>query len=195
MALGVLRARDESKAAVVQSKTARYLHPRHRPHTPRLMRKTPRPPISDHRLARFETWARLWLIWLVGVCAAWCSGGERAHPRDLNPVARAIAAIVLLRARRCVGELRSARHRYGRLNYMRWRALAGTSLRCALRGRDWPERLMAIVAVMRDLDSHVAALRAGCAMASRACASSIPNAAPRPAIAPGATRIRCADSS
>jgi len=124
------------------------------------MRKTPRPPISNHRLARFEAWARLWLIWIVGVCAAWSANGGCVHRRDLDRVARGLGGIVVahtaLRVR--VQTFPSTRNRHGRLNPARLRALIGARLRRALQGRDWPQRLAAIVSVMRDLERHVSHL-------------------------------------
>ncbi len=124
------------------------------------MRQTPRPPISAHRVARFEAWARLWLIWFVGVCVAWWSSGERADARVLDRVARGIGALVLNHAALRVRPhtLPRTRNRHGRLNRVRLRALIGSRLRRALKGRHGPQRLAAILAVMRDLERHVSRL-------------------------------------
>lgn len=124
------------------------------------MRQTPRPPISTHRLARLSAWARLWLVWVVGVCAPWSARGRYVHRRDLDRVARGLGGIVVAHtARRVrVHTFPSTRNRHGRLNPPRLRPLIGARLRRALQGRDWPQRLAAIVAVMRDLEGHICRL-------------------------------------
>lgn len=162
------------------------------------MRKTPRPPISDHRLARLEAWARLWLIWFVGVCAAWWASGGGAHRRDLNRVARGVGGLVLnhaaLRVRAHM--LPYTRNRHGRLNPARFRTMIGARLRRALQGRDWPQRLIAIVAVMRDLERHICRLarRLRRGLTRLRIIDPRPGAAPR-AFATFALAICCDDSS
>lgn len=161
------------------------------------MRKTPRPPISDHRLARLTAWLRLWLIWFVGLCARAGDWGWR--PRDLDPLARFVAHLVIIGAARRLDldafAMRRGRHRYGRAGREIQRTQAGARLRCALRGRDWRTRLMAILTVIRDLDAHVSAL----ARRLRRGLTRLRVIAPKPTSAPALTYIArdiaCADSS
>ena len=162
------------------------------------MRKTPRPPISNHRLARFEAWARLWLVWFVGVCAAWWASGGGAHRRDLDRVARGIGGLVLAHAALRVRAhmVRRAGNRHGRLNSTLMRTMIGARLRRALQGRDWPQRLIAIVAVMRDLERHVCRLarRLRRGLTRLGVIDPRPEATPR-AASPLAPAICCDDSS
>lgn len=122
------------------------------------MRASPHPHFSAHRLARLNAWARLWLVWFVGVCAAWFTRGGRARARDLNWLARGVASVVILNVRPTAKAMRPSRNRHGRVTKLHLRTITGSRLRGALKGRDWASRLVAIVAVMRDLDAHVAAL-------------------------------------
>lgn len=162
------------------------------------MRQTPRPPISNHRLARLSAWARLWLVWVVGVCAAWSANGGCVHRRDLYRVARGLGGIVVAHtARRVrVQTFLSTRNRHGRLNPARLRTVIGARLRRALQGRDWPQRLAAIVSVMRDLERHVS----GLARRLRRGLTRLRIIDPRPEAAPRiaqmcAPAICCEDSS
>jgi hypothetical protein len=123
------------------------------------MRQTPRPYYSRHRLARLNAWARLWLTWFLGTCVRWWASGARPEARDLDWLARGVARLVINNAvvRLPAKASRRPPHRHGRLNHRTWRAFIGSRLRRALRGRDWPSRLAAILAVARDLEAHVAA--------------------------------------
>jgi len=124
------------------------------------MRRTPRPPISDHRLARLNAYLRLFLIWFVGVFAVGWASGARYHRRQLDRIACGVANVVIANA--CVRLPAKARrrsgNRHGRVKHASLRAIRGWRLSRALDGRDWPSRLAAILAVVRDLDAHVAAL-------------------------------------
>ena len=120
------------------------------------MRRSLRPPISHHRVARLNAWARLWLMWFVGFCASFWRD-DRTQARDVARAARAVASLVILNAVERTAPLR-ANNRHGRLNPARLRTVAGSRLRRALQGRDWRTRLMAILTVMRDLDTHAARL-------------------------------------
>lgn len=123
------------------------------------MRRSPRPPLSDHRLARLTAWLQLSLVWLVGFCVTWWRDDD-VRRRDLDRAAYAVASLVFFNAQRCIDQrrIRPSNNRHGRLTTATRRALLGSRLRRALQGRDWRARLMAIVTVMRDLDAHATAL-------------------------------------
>ncbi|MEQ1812437.1 MAG: hypothetical protein ABL889_21085, partial [Terricaulis sp.] len=119
------------------------------------MRRSPRP--TKHRVDRLNAWARLWLVWFVGFCASFWRD-DRTQERDVARAARTVASLVILNAVERMPTPPRANNRHGRLNPSRQRAIAGSRLRRALRGRDWRTRLMAILTVMRDLDAHAAQL-------------------------------------
>ncbi|MEZ5960274.1 MAG: hypothetical protein R3C30_07555 [Hyphomonadaceae bacterium] len=119
------------------------------------MRRSPRP--TQHRVNRLNAWARLWLVWFVGLCASFWRD-DRAQARDVARVARGIASLVILNAIERMAAPRRANNRHGRLNPVRQRTVVGARLRRALQGRDWRTRLMAILTVMRDLDTHATRL-------------------------------------
>lgn len=121
------------------------------------MRRSPHPPITQHRVARLNAWARLWLVWFVGVWASFWRD-DRAQAREVARIAKGVAALVILNAMQLMPALPRAKHRHGRLNPLRERTVVGARLRRALQGRDWRARLMAILTVMRDLDTHAARL-------------------------------------
>lgn len=120
------------------------------------MRLSPPSPLSAHRLARLNAWARLWVIWVVGMCARFWDGGWRV--RDLDHLARGAATLVVVNYLAQGIVYKRAKHRHGRINPMRMRTLIGALLRHAMQGRDWRGRLMAIFTAVRDLDRHVAQL-------------------------------------
>lgn len=161
------------------------------------MRKTPRPPISDHRLARLTAWLRLWLIWFVGLCAHAGTWGGR--PRDLDPLARFVAELVIVSAGRRLDveafAVKRARHRQGRRVREGLRTQTGARLRRTLRGRDWRTRLMAILSVMRDLDTHVSALARRLRRGLTRLRVIDPKPTPAPALIFVPRDIACADSS
>ena len=74
--------------------------------------------------------------------------------------------------------------------------MIGARLRRALQGRDWPQRLIAIVAVMRDLERHICRLarRLRRGLTRLRIIDPRPGAAPR-AFATFALAICCDDSS
>ncbi len=120
------------------------------------MRTAAEPFITNHRLARLNAWMRLWLVWFAGACAAWWSGGASA--RQLDALAyRVCQLIVINTAARFTPKLRAA-HRHGRLKHVRSRTIVGSAIRRAMRGKDGPSRLFAILAIVRDMDRCVAAL-------------------------------------
>lgn len=158
------------------------------------MRRSPRPLISHHRVDRLNAWARLWLMWFVGFCASFWRD-DRAQSRDVARAARAVASLVVINAVARLPALPQVKHRHGRLNPLRDRAIAGSRLRRALQGRDWRSRLMAILTLMRDLDTHVTRLarRLNRGMTRRRVIDPKPEAAP--ALTHVATPVASADSS
>jgi hypothetical protein len=113
--------------------------------------------ISPHRAARFSGWLMLWLVWFAGVCARWLGGA--ADARDLDRPARAVSLVVFLHVcARMRAPAATGRHRHGRALSTSLRRLIGARLRRAVGGRDIARRFLAILAVMRDLEAHVAAL-------------------------------------
>ena len=158
------------------------------------MRRSPRPPLTKHRVTRLNALARLWLMWFVGFCASFWRD-DRAQARDVARAARAIAALVIANAVERMPTPPRANNRHGRLNPLRQRAIAGSRLRRALQGRDWRTRLMAILTVMRDLDTHAAKLarRLYRGMTRRRVIDPKPEASPT--LAHFAATAACADSS
>lgn len=112
---------------------------------------------TKHRVDRLNVWARLWLVWFVGFCASFWRD-DRTQARDVARAARTVASLVILNAVERMPAPPRANNRHGRLNPARMRGVVGSNLRRALQGRDWRARLMAILTVMRDLDTHVAKL-------------------------------------
>lgn len=108
--------------------------------------------ISTHRLARLNAWARLWLVWFVGVASAlW-------RPRALDHVARGVGSLILLNAAARWRRRIRTNNRHGRVKRETRRIAIGSRLRRALRGRDFASRLGAILAVVRDAEHHIARL-------------------------------------
>jgi hypothetical protein len=125
-------------------------------------------PISDHRLARLVTWARLWLEWLLGcIVEAFGERGllgrdvERAMRRWLKEMAQTIACLLYLRvasalkkhnpsrAKRLRNTLRGFKlHTLPRNSDLR--LVIGSSLRRALRGGDARALLAKLLRIIRD---------------------------------------------
>lgn len=95
-------------------------------------------------------------MWFVGFCASFWRD-DRTQERDVARAARTVASLVILNAVERMPTPPRTNNRHGRLNPARTRGVVGSNLRRALRGRDWRARLMAILTVMRDLETHVAA--------------------------------------
>jgi hypothetical protein len=125
-------------------------------------------PISDHRLARLITWARLWLEWLLGcIVEAFGERGsmgrdvERVVRRWLREMAHTIACLLYLRVassqeahtssgvRRPRNALRGFKlHTMPRNSDLR--LVMGSALRRALRGGDARALLAKLLRIIRD---------------------------------------------
>ncbi|MGE0742570.1 MAG: hypothetical protein AB7O98_14615 [Hyphomonadaceae bacterium] len=112
-------------------------------------------PISHQRLARLNAWARLWLIWLGGLAVRFFSNDWRA--RDLDAAAKIVGKLLMINTAMHVCAQRTPK-RYGRRKDYILRTILGSRVRRALRGSTFAARFFAILAVMRDLDKHVARL-------------------------------------
>jgi hypothetical protein len=130
------------------------------------MRPT-RPILTNaHRLTRLVTWLQLWLAWAVGAFGVWMAEGERPSRRNLDKIARFACHLVVFHACAHVrGCWRRSQHRHGRLKPLTRRVIIGARLRKAVRGRDFAQRLLAILSLVRDMERHIAQtaarLRAG----------------------------------
>jgi hypothetical protein len=126
-------------------------------------------PYTEHGLARFFTWARLWLQWALAAFAQHAElilqdGSMRAH---LERMRRTIACMIFLRAcerrprrRRAPGRNARARTRNSAL-----RILIGAHFRRALRGktdrgRGLAARIETLARILRDPEPAIAALAA-----------------------------------
>ncbi|MGE0740514.1 MAG: hypothetical protein AB7O98_04165 [Hyphomonadaceae bacterium] len=112
-------------------------------------------PTSPQRLARLNAWAKLWLIWVGGLAARLFSNDWRA--RDLDSAAKIVGKLLMINAAMHVCAQRTPK-RYGRRKDYILRTILGSRIRRALRGSTFAARFVAILAVMRDLDQHVARL-------------------------------------
>lgn len=130
------------------------------------MRTAPAPTISAHRLARLTAWAKLWLVWFAAKFVYhFCLGTpprswRRSARQQLDLVAAMVAKLIFLHAaRRMPPPMQRGVHRHGRFKRSgNVRACIGSSLRHAMRGADLFSRLLAILAVMRDAEFHIAKL-------------------------------------
>ncbi|MEJ0058137.1 MAG: hypothetical protein WDM79_00365 [Terricaulis sp.] len=125
-------------------------------------------PISDHRLARLITWARLWLEWLLG-CIVQAFGERGLLPRDaehavrrwLKEMAHTIACLIYLRVSSALKPYKSssakrprntprgfALHTMPRNSDLR--VVMGSALRRALRGGDARALLAKLLRIIRD---------------------------------------------
>jgi hypothetical protein len=120
-------------------------------------------PISHQRFTRPIAWMLAWLAWLGDHLEFWDAIRDYAHA-TLNLIARAIAAIILLRVGPRIRTPRRPRFvQHGpRSSWLQeggkgglMRALTRASLRSALRGNTIPARIAALLNVLRDLDAYV----------------------------------------
>jgi hypothetical protein len=124
------------------------------------MRSSPTIITNRHRIARLTAWL---MLWLAGFVAAWWAAlGEGAafgRRRELDKMARTACAIVVFNAcTRTRWAARRSLHRHGRLTRFHRRAMIGARLRKSARGRDYPDRIRAILTLARDLERHIAAV-------------------------------------
>ena len=153
-------------------------------------------PISPHKLARLQAWLRLWLIWFAGAFAALCGAGEGADARLFDRASRNVARLVVLHALARLKLSPRCAHRHGRLKDASFRAIAGSALRRAMRGRDGAARLFAIFAVLREIDAHVARLMRRLRKGLTRLRVILPRAETAPAPgAPAFARVAFADTS
>ncbi len=158
------------------------------------MRSSPRPP-SHHRLIRLTAWLRLWLVWLTGLYVSCATHDERTRRRQLDHVAGVVGRLIFIHAAaRCRQRAPRARRYVGGRIPPNYRAYIGGRVRRSMRAHGWRARLMAILAVMRDLETHVAALaqrlRHGL---TRQCAI-VPVCTPAAALCVASAAAVCADS-
>lgn len=116
-----------------------------------------RPFISDHRLARFTTWAQLWLQAFALVLVALHAFNADEARSALRSMARVISRIIVLRAANHIVWPKRGRRKFGRLNRASLhRTFIGSALRKRLRGRNIYALFFALLAAMRDFDQLVA---------------------------------------
>ncbi len=148
-------------------------------------------------------WARLFVVGFVGAVfrhfgehlPGQLAGGMR---RQLGLVAGTVAELIFVHAAaRVVLPPHRARHRHGRLKAAgKQRAVIGSSLRGALRGKTLPARIAAIVSVMRDCEHHIAKLARRLARGLTRLRVIVPAPQPGPRIAaPPLPAAPCADTS
>jgi len=133
-------------------------------------------------------------MWFVGFCASWLHD-DRAQARNVARAAHAIRSLVIVNAVSRLPTPQRSNNRHGRLNPVRLRAMAGARLRHALQGRDWRARLMAILTVMRDLETHVTTLARRLRGGLTRLRIIDPQRTPAPALTRIATPVASADSS
>jgi hypothetical protein len=137
------------------------------------------------------------LVWFVGAFAAHFSADTKGHWRvQLHRLARMVESLLVVQAAALVQPPPRRNHRHGRLQRVNVRNIVGARLRRAMRGKDLPARLAAIVSVMRDHAHHIAKLarrlargltRLRVILPVPECASLVP--------VPPFTQAACADTS
>ncbi|QGZ94624.1 hypothetical protein [Terricaulis silvestris] len=120
------------------------------------------PPITEHRLQRYQRWVLLWLKWFAAFlreARAFAPFSDQAAAiahQWLDRIERILTSIVMLRAaphvRGNTAPKHSARRRIE--THMR-RAIIGSAMRRALRSKDLNQR---IAALSKDVDALVARL-------------------------------------
>ena len=173
------------------------------------MRIAAPPFISNHRLARLLTWARLWLAWAAGVLAQFVGALPESHQRgvraNLDQCAQLVARVIFLRAfarldrldrRNLAGIKRKEPAGSRRSGGGGFRAVIGSSLRRALRGKDARAKLAALADVVRNAEFHIAKLarRLARGLTRRRVFAFAPNLVPLTLTAPFA-RAASADTS
>lgn len=122
------------------------------------MRHAPEPSISHHRLSRLALWAGLWLARL----AALLFGGAYEAPmidRITQRFSRIVRGIIFLRVAMAMPRLRQQRRPWPlRTLVAERRAVFGSAVRRALRGRTLAERIAKLREVMTNIDAVCARL-------------------------------------
>ena len=133
--------------------------------TTRILASVHRNLISDHRLARLLTWARLWLVWALSVLGALCGDWLR---EELDYIARGVVSVLVIKAAKRARPSKRGRHlrplhaprgfrMRAHMSAGRRRFL-GARIRRALAGRDGSARIAAIQRMLREAERWIAYL-------------------------------------
>ncbi|MFT3728848.1 MAG: hypothetical protein QM759_13575 [Terricaulis sp.] len=108
-------------------------------------------PFQSSELQRLRRWILLWLKWFTaflataGEFAPFTQQAERVAHSWLDHIERGLLSVIILRAFASIRTLQPPRHSSRRRKQRQhWRALIGSSLRRALRGRTLAERIAAL---------------------------------------------------
>jgi hypothetical protein len=120
------------------------------------------PPITEHRLQRYQRWVLLWLKWFAAFlreARAFAPFSDQAATiahQWLDRIERILTSIVMLCAAPHVRVINAPKHSARRRTetHMR-RAIIGSAMRRALRSKDLHQR---IAALSQDVDALVARL-------------------------------------
>jgi len=114
----------------------------------------------QHKARRFFRWLCVWLVWWVPAISVWFVATGARDPRRIDRVARGVCDILFLMAHaRAPAPPRSPKcYGKGRAAYASRRSVYGARLHKAVRARDLPSRVFAILKTVRDAKAHVAAL-------------------------------------
>jgi len=123
--------------------------------------RAPSAPISQHRLNRLNAMFRLAMAAFVGWCLFWTGLGRTIPRQTLDYVARVAHLLVGLSVLNRMPELAPSLHRHGRKKHWKRRTLAGAhwrrlTLGKSKRAEDWASRVFAILAFIRDAETHIA---------------------------------------
>ena len=124
------------------------------------MKPPPRPALSPHRLARYISWARLWLCWFGGLFAYLVEQNPKLADRYTRMAAQGVANLVLLKAVESHRAVKPPR-RYGCGIALKcgMRRFLGARLRRPYAMRDPVARFFATISMMRDFDAEVRRFR------------------------------------
>lgn len=117
------------------------------------------PPISEHRLQRYQRWLLLWLTWFTAFLnrarafAPFTAQAETIAHQWLDRIERVLISIVLIRAAPRVRVTNTPRRRGPpRTESQMLRAIVGSAMRRSLRSKDLHQR---IAALSQDPDALV----------------------------------------
>lgn len=169
--------------------------------------------ISNHRLRRYFTWARLCLLRVAamlaeqsGLCAILPRWLRRRLQDDVAILAQIAAMIIFLSACKRVAPKRKPRTMRPapaprgykpRVRGTAWRGVVGSKLRRSLRGKTLGVRITAILDVLRDPEPHIAAFARRLDRGFHRCGGVLLTQAPGPAPirAPRLAALVAADTS